>query len=76
MKELIDFVSIEPKDITVSWDMGKEGETPRVVFFLEFKGKVYSLTYKNKDNFSVNIGKAVEEILKQIYEKGEKNENL
>lgn len=66
---------IQPKHIIVSWDMGKEGEKPRVQLFLNFNGKVYSLGRFYDNSSSINIGDIVEKFM-QWYEKEEKRKNL
>lgn len=72
-KELLDFVNIEPKDLTVAWDLGKEGEKPSLAFFLELKGKVYGLAYNDINSGSLNIGEVLNTILEKIYEQKEEN---
>lgn len=57
---------IEPKHITITWDMGREGEKPCVAIFVEINGKVYVAKHYNKNSGSINIGDIVYQIISEL----------
>ena len=65
---------VEPKHITVTWDMGKQGEKPCVAVFVEIDGKVYVSKYFDKDCGAINIGDIVCQITSELEKSQERLE--
>lgn len=66
---------VEPKHITVTWDMGREGEKPCIAVFIEKDGKVYCSKIYNKNDGAINLGELVCQLTEKL-EKAKEREDM